>query len=112
MYKRQEKSLFSKPCQQRVIIENRILKNFGIGLKYNSGSGFFGIPDDFELLFVVAALKMLEKNVLSVFNGQVEALTEGVNHRCADAVQTAGYLISAASKLSSRMENGINNRRR
>ena len=50
--------------------------------------------------------------VLAVINSKLEPFRQRVNNRSADAVQTAGYLISAAAELTACVQYRINNGRR
>ena len=55
-------------------------------------------------------VKVLEIDVLAVFNGQLQPLAQGVDHRRAHAVKAAGDLIPAAAELAAGVEDGVGHR--
>ena len=60
----------------------------------------------------MTSVKVLEMYVLAVINSKLKILRERVYNRCANAVQTARYLVSAAAELTACVQYRINNGRR
>ena len=78
-----------------------------ICLEFHGSTGFGRVADDRNGLVVIATVELLKIHVGAVLHGELQPLREGVDHRCAHAVQTAGHLVSAAAELTAGVQDGV-----
>ena len=108
-----QKCLFSQTTRKdRIIIDVGIFEDFRIGFEANLGTALCGCSYLLQIIHDLAALIALEVDVLAVANSDLEPLGQRVDDRRADAVQTAGHLVSAAAELTARMQYGKDDRDR
>ena len=70
------------------------------------GAGLAGLADDLELGDGLAPLVALAVDLAVAVDLDLQPLGEGVHHRHADAVQTAGDLVGAAAELAAGVQHG------
>ncbi len=110
---RVQKRLFSQSAREdRIIINVGILEDLGIGFEANLGTALCGFTDLLQIVHDLAALVALEIDILAVAYSDLEPLGQRVDDRSADAVQTAGYLVSAAAELTAGVQYGKDDRDR
>ena len=104
-----EERLLAQTALEHLVLINRcFLEDLGVSLETNLCTLDIGLADFFEVVHDLAALVTLEIHVLAVANLDLEPLGKRVNNRCAYAVQTARYLVTAAAELAARVEHGEN----
>ena len=99
-----QECLLAQPCVQRFIVVDRVVEHLGVGLKAHGGAGSVRRTDDVYALGDAAAGELhLIYFAVPVYL-HLEPLGQSVDDRCADAVQTAGDLISPAAELAARVQ--------
>ena len=89
---------------QRFIVVDRVVEHLGVGLKAHGSAGSVRRTDDVYALGDSAAGELhLIYFAVPVYL-HLEPLGQSVDDRCADAVQTAGDLISPAAELAARVQ--------
>ena len=107
MYARVQESLLAQTALQNGIFINRsFLKNLGVCLKAHLGALYIRLSYDLKLVYYFAALITLKINILAVTDLDLQPLRQRVYYRRANAVQTAGHLVSAAAELAARVQHG------
>ena len=80
------------------------MENLAVGLECNRCTGVVSGSDDFYRLAVFTALKPLKMDILAVVYLDLEPLGKRIYNGSANAVQTAGHLISASAELTAGMQ--------
>ena len=93
-----------------VIVYRRIGEDLRVRLKADVGTGFLGIRDNRQLAGDLTFLKALMVGVTLTGNLHLQPLGQRVYHRRADAMQTAGHLVTAAAELTTGVQDGQNHR--
>ena len=109
LYAAVKESLLTKSFfQHLIIVDGSFLEYFRVSFKGDGGTCFIRLSDYLQRLAVMASVKVLEVDILSVVNGKIQIFRQGVYHRCTNAVESACDLISAAAELSSCVQDSIN----
>ena len=103
-----QKSRLPKSCFQGIIIIDRIFKDFLVRKEGHGGAVFLRAagPDFFYGIHGFSALIALSVYFSVPADFHLKPFGKSVDDRCAYAVQTAGYLVSAAAELAARMKDG------
>ena len=113
MYAGIEKRLFSQAALKHLVFVNGgFLENFGVSLEAHLGALDVGLADFLQLVDNLAAFIALKINILAVADLDLQPFGERVDDGSADAVQTAGDLVTAAAELAAGMQNGKDDRHR
>ena len=95
-----------------IVVNRRFLKDFRIRLERNRSSRVMDIAgsDLMQLFRYMAAVFKTDLIDLALLpDRDFQPGRERVDYRCADAVQTTGYLISSAAEFAAGMQNRIDN---
>ena len=103
-----QEGLLPHTGMERIVVIHQILKHLRIRLKGNGGTGMVCFAHDGHLLHHMAAgeLHLMDFSVTVYL--YLQPLTQSVDNGSAHAVETAGYLVTAAAELAAGMQNGIN----
>ena len=102
-----QKRLLAHAHVQRLIVVDRVLEHDGIGLEAHGRAGVVGLADDGHGLRRLAAGKLHLIDLPVFVHVHFQPLGQGVDDRCADAVQAAGDLIAPAAELAARVQHGV-----
>ena len=104
---RVQKRLLAHTGVQGVIVEFRDLEHLRVGVEAHHGAGAVGAADYRHALGYLAAGELHLIDLPVLVNADLQPVGERVDHAGADAVQSAGDLVSAAAELAAGVEHGV-----
>ena len=99
-----EEGLLTHAGMQNVIVIDRIVEHLGVRLEPDSGSRVLGLTYYVDLFHDISAGEAHLMDLAVLVNLDNKPFRQGVNHRSANAVQTARDFVSAAAELAAGME--------
>ena len=102
-----EESLLPHTLMEGIIVVYRVLEHLWVRLKYYFSTSVIRLADHLHLLGNCSPGKLHFIDLTVFVHPHLQPLGKGVDHRRAHPMKTAGYLISAAAKLSSGVKHGI-----
>ena len=99
-----QKRLLAHTHVQRLIVIDRVLEHNRVGLEAHGRAGVVGLADDGHGLRRLAAGELHLIDLPVFVHVHFQPLGQGVDDRCADAVQAAGDLIAPAAELAARVQ--------
>src|SRR5208282_2622579 len=101
-----EEGVFAEARGERVVTENGLFENRGIGVKGDLGAGLAGLAGLLELGGGLALFVGLLPDGAIALNFELEKIGESVDDGDADAMEAAGNFVGVAIEFSAGVKNG------
>ncbi len=101
-----EEGQFAQALGESFINEGDVGENLRARLEAQGGAAFIGVADGGERRLRLAQTVFLTMDFAVAPDGEFQKLRQGVDHRHADAMQTAGDLVGAVVEFAAGMQHG------